>query len=162
MAAGLSLPKEHVELFGRRLNENTVLTEEDLQGKIVIDVPMPLDYITKSLIEEFGILEPFGKANEKPVFADKNIRILDLKILGKNKNVCRMMVQSQGGAKMNAVYFGQTGVFLDFLKDKYGEQALRQTMEGRDSGITISFLYYPEVNVYNGRESIQIIVKNYC
>lgn len=162
MAAGLSLPKEHVELFRRRMNENAMLTEEDLQGKIVIDVPMPLDYISKPLIEEFRILEPFGKANEKPVFADKNIHILDLKIFGKNQNVCRMLVQSQGGVKMTAVYFGQTDDFLDFLRNKYGEQALRQTMEGRDSGMTASFLYYPEVNVYNGRESIQIIVKNYC
>lgn len=175
MAAGLSLPREHVELFRQRLNENTVLTQEDLQGKIVIDVPMPLDYISKPLIEEMNLLEPFGKSNEKPVFADKGIHILSLQILGKNKNVCRMQVQSQGGTRMNAVYFGDTEAFLDFLRQKFGNTALEQTMTGcRETGpmavetgnfhngITVSFIYYPEINVYNGRESLQIIVKNYC
>lgn len=175
MAAGLSLPREHVELFRQRLNENTVLTQEDLQGKIVIDVPMPLDYISKPLIEEMNLLEPFGKSNEKPVFADKGIHILSLQILGKNKNVCRMQVQSQGGTRMNAVYFGDTEAFLDFLRQKFGNTALEQTMTGcREmgpmavetgnfhNGITVSFIYYPEINVYNGRESLQIIVKNYC
>lgn len=175
MAAGLSLPREHVELFRQRLNENTVLTQEDLQGKIVIDVPMPLDYISKPLIEEMNLLEPFGKSNEKPVFADKGIHILSLQILGKNKNVCRMQVQSQGGTRMNAVYFGDTEAFLDFLRKKFGNTALEQTMTGcRETGpmavetgnfhngITVSFIYYPEINVYNGRESLQIIVKNYC
>lgn len=175
MAAGLSLPREHVELFRQRLNENTVLTQEDLQGKIVIDVPMPLDYISKPLIEEMNLLEPFGKSNEKPVFADKGIHILSLQILGKNKNVCRMQVQSQGGTRMNAVYFGDTEAFLDFLRQKFGNTALEQIMTGcRETGpmavetgnfhngITVSFIYYPEINVYNGRESLQIIVKNYC
>ena len=162
MAAGLSLPLEHVELFRRQLNENTALTEQDLQGKIVIDVPMPLDYISKPLIEELNLLEPFGKSNEKPVFADKNIHILTIQILGKNKNVCRMQVQSQGGARMDAVYFGDTEAFLEFLAQKFGNTALKQAMSGKNSGITVSFIYYPEINVYNGRESLQIIVKNYC
>lgn len=162
MAAGLSLPKENVALFRQRLNENTLLTEADLQGKIVIDVPMPLDYITRPLVEELKILEPFGKSNEKPVFADKDLHILSLRILGKNRNVCRMQVQSQGGRRMDAIYFGDTEEFLAYFKGKYGEQPVRQTLEGRDGGMMASFIYYPEINSYQGRESLQIVVKNYC
>lgn len=162
MAAGLSLPQEHVEQFRQRLNENTTLTDEDLKGKIVIDVPMPLDYISKPLIQEMNLLEPFGKSNEKPIFADKNLHILSLQILGKNHNVCRMQVQSQGGTVMSAVYFGETEAFLDFLRGKFGNYALKQAMSGQNSEIRVSFIYYPEINVYNGRESLQIIVKNYC
>ncbi len=162
MAAGLSLPKGHVGLFRQRLNENTTLTEEDLRGKIVIDVPMPLDYISKPLVEELSLLEPFGKSNEKPVFADKNIHILSLRVLGKNQNVCKMQVQGQGGAVMDAVYFGQVEGFLDFLRQKYGDKALKQAMSGKGGEMAASFIYYPEINVYNGRESLQIIIKNYC
>ena len=138
------------------------MTDEDLKGKIVIDVPMPLDYISKPLIQEMNLLEPFGKSNEKPVFADKNLHILSLQILGKNHNVCRMQVQSQGGTVMSAVYFGETEAFLDFLRGKFGNYALKQAMSGQNSEIRVSFIYYPEINVYNGRESLQIIVKNYC
>lgn len=162
MAAGLSMAEEHVEVFRGKLNENTLLTEEDLRGKIVIDVPMPLDYITRELTEELNLLEPFGKANEKPVFADKNIHILSMGVFGKNRNVCRMQVESQGGTRMNAVCFGQVEQLLNFLQEKFGRQALEQTLAGRDSGMRASFLYYPDLNVYNGQESLQIIVKNYC
>ncbi len=162
MAAGLSLPEEHVNLFRKKLNQHTVLTEEELRGKIVIDVPMPLDYISKILVEELNILEPFGKSNEKPVFADKNIHILSLGIFGKNRNVCRMQVQSQGGTVMSAVYFGQTDEFLDFLGKKYGNDAVQQAISGKGTDMVVSFIYYPEINVYNGKESLQIIVKNYC
>lgn len=162
MAAGLSLPEENVEIFRQRLNELTTLTDEDLQGKVVIDVPMPLDYITKELIEQLSILEPFGKSNEKPVFADRNLEILSLRILGKNQNVCRMQVKSTGGTIMTAIYFGQAEQLLEFLRQKYGGSAVEQALAGRGEGMLVSLVYYPEINVYNGRESIQIIVKNYC
>lgn len=162
MAAGLSLPEENVTIFRQRLNELTTLTDEDLQGKVVIDVPMPLDYITKDLIEELSILEPFGKSNEKPVFADRNLEILSIRILGKNQNVCRMQVRSAGGTIWTAIYFGQAEQFLEFLQQKYGSNAVEQARAGRGSGMLVSLVYYPEINVYNGRESIQIIVKNYC
>lgn len=162
MAAGLSMPEEHVELFRKKLNENTVLTEEDLRGKIIIDVPMPLSYISKELIEELNSLEPYGKSNEKPVFADRNIEILSIRILGKNQNVCRMQVKSTDSAVMSALYFGETDRFLNFLEEKYGGKALAQALAGRESGMKVSFVYYPEINNYNGKESIQIVVKNYC
>ncbi|MCI9082499.1 MAG: single-stranded-DNA-specific exonuclease RecJ [Lachnospiraceae bacterium] len=162
MAAGLSLPEENVALFRQKLNEITTLTDNDLRGKIVIDVPMPLDYITRELIEELNILEPFGKANEKPVFADKNIRILSMRILGKKQNVCRMQVQSAGGGAFTAVYFGKAEGLLSYLEEKYGRQALEAALAGRDSGILVSFVYYPEINTYLGRENIQIVVKKYA
>lgn len=162
MAAGLSLPEENVDTFRKKLNEITTLTEEELRGKIVIDVPMPLDYISKPLVEELNILEPFGKSNEKPVFADKNLQILSLGVFGKNQNVCRMQVKSQGGTVWNAVYFGQAEKFLDFLQEKYGQGAVGRAMAGQGGEMLVSFVYYPEINVFNGKESLQIIVKNYC
>lgn len=162
MAAGLSMPEENVESFRRQMNENASLTEEDLLPKIMIDVPMPLDYISKKLIEELKILEPFGKANEKPVFADKNIRILSMRVLGKNQNVCRMQVVSQAGTKMNAIYFGDVEKMLSYYREKYGEQELQQACRGGKGNMKASFVYYPEINEYNGQESLQIIVKNYC
>lgn len=162
MAAGLSMPEENVDIFRRQMNENTTLTEEDLLPKIMIDVPMPLDYISKELIEELKCLEPFGKSNEKPVFADKNIRIISMRIVGKNQNVCKMQVESQTGTKMEAVYFGNVQEMLAFYKEKYGEQEVEQTLHGNNGIMRASFVYYPEVNEYNGRESLQIIVKNYC
>lgn len=161
MAAGLSLPEENVDPFRRKINEITTLSDKDLREKIVIDVPMPLDYINRSLIEELSLLEPFGKANEKPVFADRNIRILSMRILGKNQNVCRMQVQSAGGGQFAALYFGQVEQFVEYLRGKYGSKLVEQAFAAKGGEMLISFVYYPEINRYNGRESIQIVVKNY-
>ena len=61
MAAGLSMAEENIERFRKRLNENCTLSEEDLIPTVMIDVPMPISYLTETLIEELKVLEPFGK-----------------------------------------------------------------------------------------------------
>lgn len=164
MAAGLSLPEEHVEEMRSRLNTLTVLTEEDFIPKIMIDVPMPVDYITPELVEQLQLLEPFGKGNEKPVFADKELRILSAQIVGKNANVCKMQIESRYGTRIEAVYFGDVESFKSGIEKKYGTAATEALFKGSklQEDIRMSFVYYPEMNRYNGRESIQIIVKNYC
>lgn len=146
MAAGLSIKEENIEAFRRQLNENCTLTEEDLRPKIVIDVPMPVSYITKELVEQISLLEPFGKGNTKPVFAQKGLRVLDSSILGKNKNVVKMKLLDPQGVPMEGIYFGEAEEFAGFLKEHD----------------TIAVTYYPEINRFRGRESLQIIIQNYC
>ena len=118
MAAGLSLPKENVEKFRTFLNEHTTLTEEDFIPKITIDVPMPIGYVTEHLIEELSVLEPFGKGNEKPLFAEKNLNILSMRILGKNRNTLKMQVRSQHGTVMDALYFGDIEQILTYAETR--------------------------------------------
>ncbi len=100
------MKEEHIEELREKLNQETTLTEEDLTEKIRIDVPMPVDYVSENLINELQILEPFGKGNEKPIFAAKNLEILGARIIGQNRNVCKMRVQSEYGKVMDAIYFG--------------------------------------------------------
>ena len=146
MAAGLSLPEENVEPFRRALNERCGLTEEDFVEKITIDVPMPLSYIRKDLVREMKLLEPFGKGNEKPLFAQKGLHPRGLRVLGKNRNVVRMQLADAAGFAMTGIYFGDGDEFVCSVQD-------------RD---TISVLYYPEIDEYQGRENLQVIVKSWC
>lgn len=146
MAAGLSMDEKNVDTFRRRLNDNCTLTEQDLLPKIMIDVPMPISYLSKKLTEQLKILEPFGKGNTKPLFAQKNLHATGLRILGRNRNVVKMFLVDESGSRMDAVYFGEAQKFADFV----------QTHD------TISVTYYPEINVYQGRENLQIVVRNYC
>ena len=88
--AKAQIEEKNIEEFRRRLNVNCTLMDEELRPKIVIDVPMPVSYITKELVEQISLLEPFGKGNTKPVFAQKNLRVLDYSIIGKNKNVVKL------------------------------------------------------------------------
>lgn len=163
MAAGLSLAEEDIPDMRQRLNEQTTLTEADFIPKIRIDVPMPIDYITPELVGELSVLEPFGKGNEKPVFADKNLMLLSARILGKNQNVLRMRIKSSHGTLMDAIYFGDIREFQEYAAGKFSSKAVDDLFRGTEtSGIVMSFVYYPEINSFNGKESLQIVVKNYC
>lgn len=146
MAAGLSMEEKNVELFRRRLNDNCTLTEQDLIPQIMIDVPMPISYLSKKLTEQLKVLEPFGKGNSKPLFAQKNLRAVGIRVFGRNRNVAKMLLIDGNGIKMDAVYFGEAQEFVDFV-------------QAHD---TISVTYYPEINVFQGRENLQVVIKNYC
>lgn len=146
MAAGLSMEEKNVELFRRRLNDNCTLTEQELIPKIMIDVPMPISYLSKKLTEQLKVLEPFGKGNSKPLFAQKNLRAVGIRVFGRNRNVAKMLLIDENGIKMDAVYFGEAQEFVDFV-------------QAHD---TISVTYYPEINVFQGRENLQVVIKNYC
>ena len=146
MAAGLSLQEKNVEAFRKRLNKNCTLTEEELRQKIVIDVPMPLSYVSKELVHQISYLEPFGKGNTKPLFAQKGLRVLGLRIIGKNHNVAKMQLMDPSGYVTDAVYFGEAEDFKNFA----------------DNHEYISITYYPEINSYQGREALQAVIRNYC
>ena len=110
LAAGLSLEEGNVERFRRTINELADLTEEDLQMKVSIDMLLPFPYITEQLIGELQLLEPFGKGNTKPLFAEKNLRVISPRIFGKNRNVLKCRLEDAAGNQMEAVYFGDVGV----------------------------------------------------
>ena len=145
MAAGLSLPEENIPEFRRRINEHCNLSEEDLTETVWIDVPMPLEYINEKLILELGGLEPFGKANPKPVFADKNISIRNIRAIGKDKQYTRMTIAKDSGIVIDAVgFFSCTE--LETVYNKNGR---------------ISCTYYPEINEFRDKKQIQVCVTGY-
>ena len=145
LAAGLSLEEEKVEVFRKRINELADLTEEDLQMKVSIDMRLPFPYINEELIHELKILEPFGKGNGKPLFAESKLRVIQPRIFGKNRNVLKCRLEDQQGNQKEAVYFGEV------------EDCLRQ-MEKKQ---IMSFTYYPSINEYMGRRTIQLTIVNY-
>lgn len=161
MAAGLSLPEANVEIFREKINACCGLTEEDFIPKIKIDIPMPVDYPDIPLVNELLLLEPFGKANVKPQFADKNLGIDRAVVVGKNQNVLKLTLKTERGKSISAVYFGDVEEFREYYRRKYGENEVQQAFLGRTNAIRMSVIYYPEINRYQGNESIQIVIKNY-
>lgn len=145
LAAGLSLKIENIDLFRRKINQLATLTDDDLQEKVSIDMPLPLSYISEELIRELELLEPYGKANTKPLFAEKNLRVIQPRIIGKNHNVLKFQVEDCRGNRMDAIYFGDV-------------RACYEAMKGRN---LMSFTYYPSVNEYMGRRTLQMVVVNY-
>ena len=145
LAAGFSLSRENIDCFRRALNEKCTLVSSELVDKIWIDVPMPVSYVTEELIREFDRLEPFGKGNEKPCFAEKNLRILEARVLGKGRNVVRLQLLSSQGTSISGILFTDGEAFM---KEK-GAKSL------------MDVVYYPEVNEYNGIKNLQIVIEDY-
>ncbi len=145
LAAGFTLLEKNIDTFRLELNKRCGLSKEQLVDKIWIDVPMPIDYISNNLIHDFEKLEPFGKGNEKPCFATKNLEISDCKVFGKNRNVVKMKLLSETGCLIDGLIFTNGD---DFLREK-----------GRNSRIDV--VYYPQINEYNGIQSLQIVIDDY-
>ena len=145
MAAGVSLPEENVEILRKRLNENCILSWEDMAERIHIDMKLPFAYINEDLIREFSLLAPFGKGNTRPLFAEKNLRVYYPQIVGKNQNVLKFQVQDPAGNRMEAIYFGEAKKCLEYIQRKQ----------------EMAFTFYPSINEYNGRRTIQLTVVNY-
>lgn len=169
LAAGLSLAEEHVDELRRRLNENCQLTDEDFEEKVLIDVPMPMAYASLAFVEELARLEPFGNGNPKPQFAQKNVRFLSGRVLGTNRNVGKYTVADEEGRRHELIYFGDIEAFHAFVSARYGAGALDRlyrTGAGENAGaqaepIVMSVVYYPDVNVYRGNVSLQMVMKYY-
>ena len=161
MAAGLSLPEENIDAFREQMNRNCPLTVEQLRPKVHIDVPMPVDYVTNALVEEFHILAPFGKDNPKPVFADRNLRISRMWVVGKNQNVLRLSLVSEQGMPVSGIYFGDIAAFEDYLEEQFGAEELEKARRGRENAIRISAVYYPKINRYRDSESLQFEIQYY-
>lgn len=145
LAAGLSLEEGNVERFRETINDLADLTEEDLQMKVSIDMLLPFPYITEQLIGELQLLEPFGKGNTKPLFAERNLRVISPRIFGKNRNVLKCRLEDASGNQMEAVYFGDVEACLRAMEEKQ----------------IMSFTYYPSVNEYMGRRTLQLTIVNY-
>lgn len=161
MAAGLSMQEEDVPKLRRRLNEYSQLTDEDFIPKIKIDIPMPADYPDCELIREFERLEPFGKGNAKPLFADRDLAVARAAVVGRNRNVLKLTLLTGNGNPVQAVYFGDVEAWQQDMVQRFGEEDVRAAFAGKPNAIRMSVVYVPELNRYQGMESVQLVIRNY-
>lgn len=161
MAAGLSMQEKDVAAFRRKINACCGLTEEDFIPKIKIDIAMPADYPGLDFARELEILEPFGKGNTKPQFADRNLKLARAAVVGKNRNVIRLWLRTEQDHPVSAVYFGDAEAFLNYYREKYGESEMERALAGKENGILMSVVFYPQLNEYQGTESVQLVIRNY-
>lgn len=161
MAAGLSMPEENLEQFRKEINEKSGITPEDLNEKIAIDMQLPFECVNEKFVEELAVLEPFGKGNARPVFAERQVQVESARILGKNKNVLKLQVKDLHGTRMDAMYFGDVNTFVEYVREKFGDIACECLLHGHGHGIVMAFTYYPDINEYQGVRTPQIVIQNY-
>ncbi len=160
-AAGLSLPKEQVERFRERLIANCRLTEEDLKEKVSIDVILPFGLVTEQVVEELALLEPFGNGNEKPLFAERNLKVNRAFILGKNANVLKLQAENEYGRQFDVMYFGDIGAFEKEAEEKFGKEQVDKMFRGMENQVRFSMIYYPDKNEFRGNVTLQAVMRMY-
>ena len=145
LAAGLSIRRENLDAFRDFLNAHAGLTQEDFIEKVWIDVALPFGVLNEELIGQLSLLEPFGQGNEKPLFAQKAVKLLSARAMGAQHNVAKLYLRDTDGNNKDAVWFGDADSFLSGLAQK-------QEMD---------ILYYPQVNEYQGRRTVQLVLKGW-
>lgn len=163
MAAGVTMSYDNLAEFGRRLNENTSLSEEDFVPTVTIDSRLPLKYISERLVEDLRLLEPFGNGNVRPQFAGQHFKICGGRVFGKNSNVLKMQVDD-GTKRMGAVLFGAEEIcrFQSFIEENFGREELEEMYRGKSRRIDVGLVFYPSVDEYMGVKNLQIVIRHYC
>ncbi len=163
MAAGLSLPTENINEFRTMINHNCTLTEDDLINKVSIDMALPICYLSTELIDDLKILEPFGKGNSKPAFGVRGLSVIKASILGKNKNVLKLQLREDTKALytvLEGIYFGDIENFKDMVIEKYGIYEYNKMIAGTRNDVKVNLVYYPEINEFNGKQTLQLKISN--
>lgn len=161
MAAGISLPVARIEELRQRLNERCQLTEKDLREKILVDIKLPLKYLTVDLIESFSCLEPFGTGNKKPIFALTDIVVTKACRIGNQKQYLRLNILTEDGRNMTGLVFNRAADFEELLGERYGYKAFEELLHGKSAGLKVDIIYDAQVNEYNDNKSIQIIINDF-
>lgn len=160
MAAGMSIPNENIDEFRSRLNNVTTLTDEDIIPKVSIDMGLLLSQINYELIDQISLLEPYGKANPKPTFGMKKLKVIEAKILGKNRNVLKLKL-SDGRLYIEGIYFGDIDSFENSIKDELGEIEYNKVFNGLSNNLYLDIICMPEINEFNGNKKVQLVISNY-
>ncbi len=161
MAAGFTIDKDRIHEMRQRLNENCSLTEEDLTEELLIDVAMPFYYISEKVVKELSYLEPTGKGNTKPIFCERNVRLLSARTVGSKEDTLQLEVMGARDCRMKAVLFHGAEDFRLYLTRKFGDREVNNLFMGLQNEITLDLAYYPSVNTYRGNSSLQIQIQFY-
>lgn len=161
MAAGVSLLPENVSEFSRRLNEGADISDEDLIATRYIDIAMPTSYISYELVEQLSMLEPFGEGNERPLFAEKDVVLTGARYMGSQDQFIKFSLPGNGTDKLEAVYFQDASKLVELLTSRFGEEEMKLLFSGRPSSVRLTFSYYPMINTFRGRTSLQVRIEDY-
>lgn len=161
LAAGLSMEEEQIEQFRKAINAQCRMTKEDLQEKVLLDAVLPLGYLTEDLIAQLELLEPFGKGNQKPLFAERDLQVLQAFYIGKTTKYFKFRLKNKYGKEIDALYFGNAEELEQDLLLAFGESEVQSMFRGRENHIIFSVAYYPGINEYMGKKTVQIVIQKY-
>lgn len=162
LAAGISLSEDRLEDFRRTLNENSTLSTEDFYETVKIDMQLPFEYATLELARELSKLEPYGVGNDKPLFALQRVTVISGTRIGKNKNYGKYRVKDDTGRVYDLLSFNDPDEMERYVEGIYDAETAAKLHTREPVEVVLGITYQVDVNVFNGRESVSLLLKNYC
>ena len=159
MAAGLSMEETMIRPLQELLEEHCCLREEDLTDVLHIDMELPPGLWTREMTEELSLLDPCGTSNPKPMFVARGIRLHGIRIMGKGRNVLRLEAAGTDGRSLPLIRFQEDGIFREELTEAAGRPAWEALLRGY-ADIPVSMVYYPQINEWRGRKTLQFVVRD--
>lgn len=158
MAAGFSIKKENLEILRNELNKNSDLILENFIEKVKIDCSLDFKLLNYNIVEELKLLEPYGKANPEPLFGAKNVEIKSISIIGKNKNVIKLVL-SQDDLEFSGIIFINFEKYIKYFNEKFKTNDIISEQNNIKNKF-IDILYTPVINEYMNTKSIQLLIKD--
>ena len=160
MAAGLSVKKENLPLLKKALLSKCELTDEDIIPVIKIDSPIAIEKIDESLVCDIESLRPFGKGNNSPLLGAKNLEVTRVFFMGKEGRFMKFRFKnSLTGGYIDGINFDKYEPFKEEFIDKYGENRFLKLKDDGYGGFNMDIIYYPGINEFNGKRTIQLNIK---
>ena len=140
---GVSVSKKNFEKFKEKIIEIAKKFDiSNLTPILYIDDIIQIDELNRKMVEELKLLEPFGEANETPIFAFKDLKIDSIRGLSDGKHL-KLSLKSNKNTFINAIGFN-LGEYLNEFK----------------IGDKVDIAGNLEINSYNGVDSIQINIRD--
>lgn len=140
---GVAVSKEKFNIFKEKILEFAKKFDiSNLVPIIYIDDIIQVDELNRQMIEELNLLEPYGEANQTPIFAFKDLKIDSIRGLSEGKHL-KLTLKSNKNTYISAIGFN-LGEYLSELK----------------IGDKVDIAGTLEINSYNGVDSIQIGIKD--
>ena len=148
MAAGFTIKTNKIKELRKKLSTLAAkeLKDEDLQPRIKIDLEIGLEQINWQLEKEIEKFAPFGIANPKPVFLARQVKIVNKRTVGREQKHLKLSFspKNKDNYLIEAIAFQQ-----GFLAEKL---SLKKNVD---------ICFSLEKNVWQGRESLQLIIKDF-
>jgi len=141
-ACGLSIEKQNVDKFTEAINEvaKREIANSDLYPTINVDAEVGLSELSEKLVEEIGLLAPFGPENPRPLLSSSNIYL---------KNEPKRIAKS--GVKVWVTNDVITCEAISFRAEALSLPA---------KGTRVSMVYTPSINTWQGLSSLQLDLRD--
>ncbi|MFC2028615.1 single-stranded-DNA-specific exonuclease RecJ [Chloroflexota bacterium] len=141
-AAGFTIRNDHLGELRDRLKSiaKNQLKELDLRPILCADMEISLSELNSTVLEQLSWFEPSGYGNPEAIFVSRDVEVVSKRVVGKSGDHLKMVV-SDGFSKFDAIGFHLGYYFPEMTKN-------------------IDIMYTFEMNEFNGRRSLQLVLKD--